>query len=653
MNYASRNVKAAPAISLAEEADFSLGPLRICPALREISVANRTETVEPRVMQVLVVLARAASRVVSREQLVDRCWGGRLVGDDAVNNAIVKVRALAGLSLEPAFEIETIPRVGYRLRPRQRDAVHAALSVSPWHSKSWGRIGLAVAGIVIAAGLVAALYFDPRREPERVVEASVAVLPFVNMSGDPKQEYFSDGFSEELVNDLSNNRNLRVASRTSSFAFKSRNQDIEAIARALRVHAIVEGSVRESGDRVRITAQLINGNDGYHLWSEAYDRNLTDIISVQSELARAIAVALTHHLLPPRDALRPKINPAIYRLFLEGIHQFEVGPPQGWRRASAIFRQVTLEAPDFADGFAWLARVAENLAINYDAEPASDYVIVSAAAQRALALDSRNTMARAFRAIAEMDVWDWHAAALDLQILRRQNPDSYFSIGGAFNYYLLLGFPDRAYAEWRRLYALDPNAYDDSYFTLIALDVSHHFPEEIELARQQLLHRPRDTARRSKLCGAYAAAGEIVQARGVSERIRSLQGNSDSESDFQDCKLNIDFASGNRSDALGLLQIYESGFPDKQARACDIAVGFVELGDFDKASEWFERAYERRELSFFQKLHFGSREPAFLRYRRTPGYETLSEKPLFRKWQAEYDRIAAALAAHRDPLSLQ
>jgi Tol biopolymer transport system component/DNA-binding winged helix-turn-helix (wHTH) protein len=183
MNYASRNVKAAPTISLAEEDDFSLGPLRVCPSARQVSVGERTETVEPRVLQVLVLLARAAGQVVSRDLLIDRCWGGRIVGDDAVNNAIVKVRALAGLSEEPAFEIETIPRVGYRLRQRDRDTadaipVHAASPAATLRSRSWRWMVLAVACIAIAASSIAALYFYLRREPEWIVAESH--LPFIS-----------------------------------------------------------------------------------------------------------------------------------------------------------------------------------------------------------------------------------------------------------------------------------------------------------------------------------------------------------------------------------------------------------------------------------------------------------------------------------------
>ncbi len=192
MNYASRTVKALPAISLAEEPDFSIGPLRVRPSARQISIGERTELVEPRVMQVLVVLARAAGNVVSRERLIDRCWAGRIVGDDAVSSTIVKVRALAGLSAESAFEIETIPRVGYRLRECKKVAgnsilaAHAASAgLSKFQSWRWLATALAIAIAVIAGSLIAARYWYPSREPEWTVAESR--LPFIST---PEIEYY-------------------------------------------------------------------------------------------------------------------------------------------------------------------------------------------------------------------------------------------------------------------------------------------------------------------------------------------------------------------------------------------------------------------------------------------------------------------------------
>ena len=176
MNYAARNVKPIPAVSLAEEADFSLGGLHFSPSTREVVAGDRRETVEPRVMQVLVVLARAEGGVVSREQLVDRCWGGRIVGDEAVNNCIGKLRALTNLASAPTFDIETIPRVGYRLRRREVMASPAPQSVAPPPiGIARGRrpilLGIAVlAAVALAFGLF--WWVSPRESQEWVIVES-------------------------------------------------------------------------------------------------------------------------------------------------------------------------------------------------------------------------------------------------------------------------------------------------------------------------------------------------------------------------------------------------------------------------------------------------------------------------------------------------
>jgi TolB-like protein len=532
-------------------------------------------------------------------------------------------------------------------------------------SKFPGRRALFVAvGLICAAGVAywIALHATTTREPasaaNRFASApldSIAVLPFVNMSGNVKEDYFSDGFSEELVNDLSNVPHLYVASRTSSFAFKGRNDDIESIARALRVQALVEGSVRQAGDRVRITAQLIDGNSGYHLWSATYDRNMVDILSVQDELARAIAAALTHRLVSASAASRPKIDPAVYRLFLEGVHEFDAGPPpQGWRRALAIFKQVTVRAPSFADGFAWLARVVTDLAANFDLAPASDYISASDAAERALSLDRHNTLARAMRAEVEMDTWQWRAAASDLRDLRDQSPNSYFAVAELWNFYLLLGFPDQALAEWQRLSVIDPVRYRNDYQTLWALDDAAHFSEEAVVAQTQLAGRPRDSDRLDLLCRAYAGEGRVTDALAVRERLLGLQVNFDSRLDFQDCDATIALATGNRTVFLKDVRVFEAAYPDGFPFAAGLGVNDVVLGDFEKASNWFERAYERREAGFFRSFYYRGfgQENAFAKYLATADYQTLARKPLFKEWQAEHDQIAAALATRRDPLLL-
>ena len=679
-------------VELGHEPDFVLAAIEVRPSRREIVGEGLQETVEPRVMQVLVALARAKGEILTRDDLIESCWDGLIVGEDAINRCIGRLRKVAEASGN-AFAVETIPRVGYRLKvartevtapdvalpnvPQPGSEVSAAAAAPlswPEMAESarrvrtkWIAVFSAVAVLVlIAAGLALWRFWPvkPLQTPSAPVEASVAVLPFVNMTGDPKQEYFSDGFSEELINNLANEPRLLVASRTSSFAFKGRNENIGRIARALNAHAIVEGSVRQAGDRVRVTAQLINASDGYHLWSADYTRNLTDVLSLQDELAQAIASALTHRLIPAPARPSPKIDPAVYHLYLEGIREWNtLPPPENMRKASVIFQQVIARAPDFADGYARLANAAINL-INYDAQSASDIALFNYADQKTLALDPHNLAARVLRANMEVDSWNWRAASSDLRMVRSQNPNTYASIDALWYYYLNLGFWDQAMAAWQPLLAVEPDTWRNNYFALMVLDEAGRFRQEIAVARAQLVHRPHDTSRLDHLCESYAASRQIAEARNVAERLRGLQTDFDSQSNFQDCEWYIDMASGNRADALRIMHVWEQEFPDKMVQATMLGARYVVLGDFDKASEWFERGYDRRETHYFANVFLAACiDPScidlggfgygkeFGAYRSTRGYRTLAEKPLFREWQIEHDRIAAALASHRDPLN--
>jgi len=185
---------------------------------------------------------------------------------------------------------------------------------------------------------------------------SIAVLPFVNMSNDPEQAYLSDGLAEELLNVLARINGLKVAARTSSFAFRDKEQDIRKIGDTLKVSTVLEGSVRKSGDRIRITAQLIDVADGYHLWSETYDRELTDIFQIQDEISAAIVEALRVHLdAGPATATRVT-NMAAYDLYLQGRHLRREPRAGNTRKALDLFRQATDADPEFAA--AWAAQAA-------------------------------------------------------------------------------------------------------------------------------------------------------------------------------------------------------------------------------------------------------------------------------------------------------
>ena len=247
---------------------------------------------------------------------------------------------------------------------------------------------------------------------------SIAVLPFVNLSSDKEQEYFSDGISEEILNALAQVQGLHVAGRTSSFSFKGKNEDLASIASKLHVAAILEGSVRKSGHRVRVTAQLINAADGFHLWSNQYDRKLKDIFEVQSELATAVVEALKIQLLPGSGlSVQPARNPEAYRLFLLGRSLLQSQTLESERRSEGVLERAVVLEPSYGPAWELLAAVRGTAVLHV---PAAEVSLRAAgalnAAERAIALSPSLPGGYAIRGWIKSNVfWDWAGAQSDLE----------------------------------------------------------------------------------------------------------------------------------------------------------------------------------------------------------------------------------------------
>jgi len=236
--------------------EFQVGEWLVEPDLNTITRANKKTSVEPKVIEVLAYLAAHAGEVLSKTQIIQAVWPDTYVSDEVLRYSISEIRKAFNDDAKNPTVIQTIARRGYRLIAE-------------------------VSGRSLQ---------DTRR--------SIAVLAFLDMSSDKDQEYFCDGIAEEVINNLTRIKGLRVSSRTSSFAFKSKSEDVRTIGKILGVNAILEGSVRKAGSQIRITSQLINVEDGCHLWSERYDRELKDIFAIQDEIARSIAATLKIALSP-------------------------------------------------------------------------------------------------------------------------------------------------------------------------------------------------------------------------------------------------------------------------------------------------------------------------------------------------------------------
>ncbi len=275
-------------------------------------------------------------------------------------------------------------------------------------TKTGRKLDFIIIGVlVVAVGLllVDKFYLSETTVPvdETVATASqsIAVLPFVNMSDD--KDYFADGLSEELLNLLAKIPDLKVAGRTSSFAFKGRNEDLREIGDALAVTKVLEGSVRRSGDRLRVTAQLINVADGFHIWSETYDRQMTDIFDIQDDVAGAITDALQLHLAPATD--RPTTSPEAYALYLEVLAQLDSAGENYQDLIDLLDRAIRLD-PQFAKAYELMASVYWGTS-GFVLESSTAQLLVYEAAARAFELDPSLVLARSFTKTAHPETWSW------------------------------------------------------------------------------------------------------------------------------------------------------------------------------------------------------------------------------------------------------
>ena len=360
-----------------------------------------------KVVRVAVVYAATAFVILQAADIMLPRLG---VPEWAMSLVVVLVVLGFPLALVLAWALELTPD-GVRVTPAtvQSDAAESAPSLL-------GKRTVVVAGVlvVLGIGLGAGWFLRPTTTPIARA-ASIAVLPFVNMSASAENEYFSDGISEEILNLLAKVPGLQVAARTSSFAFKGRSEDASNIARQLRVGHVLEGSVRRAGDRVRITAQLIEADQGYHLWSEAYDRELADIFMVQDEIARAIVAALETHLglgagaeLAQGPATQ---NPRAHDLYLVGLRDWSRRGDDPLRSALERFREAATLDPGYAVAHAGMALTYSVLPM-YGEFPVAEAVREGkAAARRAIELHPDLPEAHAaLGQIAQNWEWDWHTA---------------------------------------------------------------------------------------------------------------------------------------------------------------------------------------------------------------------------------------------------
>ena len=352
-------------VRLSAERDFTLDDLEIRPSVSEAIRDGRPQHVEPRVMQVLVVLAGARGAVVARDELIRRCWDGRVVGEAAINRCMSRLRALADRGDgSRSFNVETIARVGYRLQADGPADASPEVAVAVRENPRKRGTVFALAGVAMAALAAIAVAWNYKagtRTPE--ASPSIAVLPLKDLSADADAAYFAAAIQDEILTRLAKIGSLKVISRTSAVEAAGKPGTLADIARALGVENVLEGSVQRAGDKVRVNVQLIRAATDDHLWAEAYDRPLDDVLSVENDFAGSIVTALAAKITPGESralAAKPTVNGKAYDLYLRALVGYQANDEPGLIDARAALNQAVSLDPTFALAWALLARIEAN-----------------------------------------------------------------------------------------------------------------------------------------------------------------------------------------------------------------------------------------------------------------------------------------------------
>jgi adenylate cyclase len=485
--------------------------------------------------------------------------------------------------------------------------------------------------VVIGAAISVALFFLGRYTagnagvavlPGAVAQKSIAVLPFVNMSADKNDEYLSDGVSEELITALSKITGLQVKARTSSFAFKGKNEDIQKIGELLHVTHLLEGSVAKAGTKLRITAQLIQASDGNHLWSDTYDREMQDIFAVRSEVAQQVAATLKVRLLGEEKKQldkKPTENLEAYNLYRQGRYYGDRVSEEGIKKALPFFEQAIQKDPRFALAYAGMADTYVAAADAFIA-PREAFSKAKEAALKAIELD--DTLAEAHASLGLVHYhydWDWAAAEKEFKRALVLNPQSAWSYAVYSQFLGGMGRVDEANEQGRRSLEIDPLSVTARWCLGWAFLSAGRSDEAIEQLSKAVELDPGSAWARTFLGRAYLIKG--MQQRAIEELETARRGEPDDA--FVLALLGYGYAvTGRQSDALKILQRLDEMERRRYVSRAARAYVYAGLGDKDKAFEWLEKAYQERSdaLAWFRQ------EPESKNLRSDPRFAVLMRK---------------------------
>jgi TolB-like protein/DNA-binding winged helix-turn-helix (wHTH) protein/Tfp pilus assembly protein PilF len=594
--------------------------------------------------QVLALLLARPGELVTRDELRGRLWTADTFVDfdHGLNKAINKIRAALGDSADSPRFVETVARRGYRfigdvvavdleaippetqtpssdvepLTADDREPPEVVERTTAQNSRGWRQtLMIAGSGLALASVILVGLLLQSRGQSPTI--RSVAVLPLDNLSGDPSQEYFADGMTDQLIATLGQISALRVISRTSVMGYKGARKPLPQIARELNVDAVVEGSIMRSGGQVRITAQLIEASDDKHLWAQSYDGELRDALALQSRVARAIAEEIRINVKPKEQAALKNVkavNPDAYEAYLKGRYFWNKRTADGLNKAKDYFDEAVAKAPDYAQAYSGLADTYALLGDwEYGVLPSREALSrAKTAATKALELD--NTLGEAHTSLAfvlsSFD-WDWATAEKEFRRAIELNP-GYATAHHWYAWHLsVLGRHGEAIAEMQKARSLDPLSLIINAELGELLLIAHFYDESAQQSQKTIDMDPDFALAHNQLAEAYLQKHMRDQAIAEFKKAVQLSGGSPI------CTANLArayAASGRSADAAPLLADLKARSSAAYSNAAEIALVYAALGDKAQAMIWLERGYtERFNPSVLLRLGFDSlrTEPPF------------------------------------------
>ncbi len=616
---------------------YEFGPFRLDPVKRRLIRDGEVVPLTPKAFDTLLVLVQQRGKTIEKDDLMNRVWPDAVVEENNLNQNITALRRSLGDSRQKSSYIATIPGLGYRFVAEVQEVEiesagvaeeklppggSAAEATSPKVAKAevsapaaaqsavappdlkvddrlpspFGRV-LVVLVLLGFAIVGYAFFIRAYRQQSKVSVTSIAVLPLENISGDPAQEYFADGVTDALIGDLAKIAELRVISRTSSMHYKGMKKSLPEIANELKVDAIVEGTVQRSGDRVLVRAQLIHAATDRHLWVETYERDVKDVLNLQSEIAQAIAREVRIKISPAEQArLTPRrpVHTKALDAYLQGRYLYwNKRSEENLHKAIEYFQIALKEDPNYAPAYAGLADCYNNLgSVMISAFPPTEgRRRAEEAASKALELDS--TLAEAHSALGSVKQfsWDWDAAEREYKLAIELNPSYAHAYSFYAGYLSSRGRVEESLAASTRARELDPLSFAISAQRGFLLGNARRYDEAIEQLRSVLAVDPNHFFAYWLLGHIYAFNGQLDEAVAAEEKAVSLSDRAPGALGMLGLVYGL---AGRKSEARKvlneLLKLHERRYVTPVA----IAYVYIGLGEKDQAFVWLEKAYQER-----------------------------------------------------------